>query len=680
MRAPDSERVAALLPGGSIRCEHGEVSGPVVRPIPAALLGVTIALAIVSIPISLGHEQLTDTVLYPLNAVAFAVAGALISSRWRGSSIGWLLLADGVVSAFVEAVEGYGYHGDYPAAVTAEWIDSWSSWFTVAITAVILTLLPSGRVLSARWRPVLWAAIAATVSLMLGSAFGHATDSTFRSGRNPYAVGSQVFDVLYVIGQVVFLLSLLAAIGSLVARFRRSSGIERQQLKWIAYAVTALAIMGPVAIFFYYDSVLVQILIAPVVTALPAAICIAIMRYRLYDIDVIINRTVVYGSLTVLLAGGYVAVSLGLGAAFGGLHSAWVTAGATLAAAVAFRPLRAWIQDTVDRRFRRARYDALGRVDAFLEDLRSGRVASDRLEDLLRDVLNRPDLELCYVGSDAGTYIDAHGAEVSLDTEDGRTRTRVECAGVLLAVVSHVEVVAATEAAPDQILLKEVLGRAGLAIEISRLQAEVHHQLAEVKASRARIIAAGYEERRRLERDLHDGAQQRLVSIGLALRHAQHQLGASPVGDTIENAVTQISVAITDLRELANGVRPALLDQGLGFALRELAGRTPLPVDLQATTERFATDLEATAYFVACEAVTNSVKHSAAHGIVLNAERCEGHLVVTVRDDGVGGARASAGSGLRGLSDRVAAQGGRIRLDSPLGRGTTLIAELPCAS
>jgi signal transduction histidine kinase len=655
------------------------VSGPLVRPIPGAVLALTIALAIASVPVSAGHELVTDTVLYPLNGVAFAVAGALIASRWRSSSIGWFLLGFGVVTAFGEAVEGYGYHDSYPAAVTAEWIANWVNWLEIGAYAIILTLLPSGRVLSARWRPVLWAGIAATVLLVLSAAFGHSMDSSFRSGRNPFAIDSPVSGVLYLTGRLVFLAALLASIASLVVRFRRSSGIERQQLKWIAYAVTALAVMAPIAVFYFASSVLVQVLVAPVVTALPAAICIAIMRYRLYDIDVIVNRTLVYGSLTILLGGGYVGVSLALGAAFGGLHSAWVTAGATLAAAVAFRPLRRWIQDVVDRRFRRARYAALGRVDVFLEDLRGGRVVPERLEDLLREVLNRPDLELCYVLPDATTCVDARGAEVSL-AQHGRVPTRVERAGVLLAVVSHAEEPGSTDAAPGQVLMKEVLGRAGLAIEIARLQAEVRHQLAEVTASRARIIAAGYQERRRLERDLHDGAQQRLVSIGLALRHAQHELGCSPVSDTIENAVDELSVAITDLRELANGVRPAVLDQGLSVALHDLAGRTSLPVNLRATAQRFSAEVEATAYFVACEAVTNAVKHADAHGIVLNAERLDGHLVVTVRDDGVGGAHAAAGSGLRGLCDRVAAHGGRITLDSPSGRGTTLIAELPCVS
>jgi len=656
------------------------VPGPVVRPLPAAFLAVTTALAAVSVPLLLGHELLTNTLLYPANAVVLSLCGALISSRWPRSSLGWLLSVMGVVAAFGEAAQGYGYRVDYPAASPVQWMANWISALDVGAYAIMLAMFPAARSLTVRWRGVVWAAGLATALLTVGTAFGHVADSEFESGRNPYAVGHLWFGMVYAAGQVLVLAVLLASIASLVVRFRRSAGVERQQLKWVAYVVTALAVIAPFAIFFYFDSVVVQIAIAFVVTAVPVAICVAILRYRLYDIDVIINRTVVYGALSLLLAGGYIGVTLALGAVLGSRHSPWVTAGATLTAAAAFRPLRGRIQDAVDRRFRRSRYDALGRVDAFLEDLRAGRAAPELLDVLLRDVLGCRDLEVCYFLADQDAYIDARGREVAIDAEDDQVRNRVERAGVLLAVVRHAEVAGSPSATADGILLKEVLGRAGLAIEIARLQAEVHHQLAEVEASRARIITAGYEERRRLERDLHDGAQQRLVSIGLALRHAQHELGASPVTDIIEAAVAEIAGAISDLRALAHGVRPALLDSGLAVALHELASRSPLPVEVKASVGRFAADVEATAYFVVCEAVTNAVKHSHATAVALHAERRDGHLVVTVRDDGVGGARTAGGSGLRGLSDRVEAHGGQIRLDSPPGRGTILIAELPCAS
>jgi signal transduction histidine kinase len=640
-------------------------------PLPVVVFALTCLASVGSLPISVGLEEFHDVVLYPLNAVALGLAGTLVVSHRPGNPIGWLLCGMGLAGACVEFAEGYGYHPQWLWAAPMEWFTNWGAMFGMGSTAVLLTLFPSGRGLSAGRRALIWASVLATALMAVGAAFGHASDPTFRSGVNPYAIGG--LEPVYLAGQVLFTVALLAAIGSLVVRFRRSTGVERQQLKWVVYVVGVLALVSPLGIFTYNDSVVARMAIAVVVTALPAAICVAILRYRLDDIDVIIDRTVVYGALTLLLAAGYLATALVLGAALGGRRSPWVTAGATLAVAVAFRPLRARIQDIVDRRFRRARYDALAQVDAFLDDLRAGRAEPETLQQLLREVTSQPDLEVRYLVPDVAHQVDGAGRDVA-DVRGRRTQRLVERAGMPLAVVVHTET---TDASPG--LLDEVLTRAGLAIEIGRLRAEVRHQLAEVEASRARIVAAGYEERRRLERDLHDGAQQRLVSVGLALRNAQFRLGDSPVVRDIDAAVEQITVAIADLRELANGIRPASLDNGLEMALRELADRTPLPVDVRADPGRLPTDVEATAYFVACEALTNAVKHSAATGVEVYAQRLDGHLVMTVRDDGVGGAQPSRGTGLRGLSDRVTAQGGRLRIESNQGSGTAVIAELPCA-
>jgi signal transduction histidine kinase len=231
-------------------------------------------------------------------------------------------------------------------------------------------------------------------------------------------------------------------------------------------------------------------------------------------------------------------------------------------------------------------------------------------------------------------------------------------------------------------LLDAVVSRAGLAIEIARLRVEVRRQLAEVEESRARIVTAGYDERRRLERDLHDGAQQRLVAVGLDLRHLEHRLAPA---DTelragLDSAVAGLSEAITELRELARGVRPAALDRGLAPALRELAARTPIDTEVEVTDERFARDVEAAAYFLAAEGLTNAVKHAHGSRVVMRATRDNGRLLVSVEDDGSGGAAATPGSGLAGLDDRVSALGGRVRLSSTPGGGTSLSAEFPCGS
>jgi signal transduction histidine kinase len=233
----------------------------------------------------------------------------------------------------------------------------------------------------------------------------------------------------------------------------------------------------------------------------------------------------------------------------------------------------------------------------------------------------------------------------------------------------------------DPHLLPRLVEAGALAIEITRLRVELRRQLDEVETSRARIVAAGYEERRRLERDLHDGAQQRLVTIGLALRHAQHELGTSPPDRTwknLDDAVADLMLAIGELRELARGLPPAQLDAGLAPALRELAGRAPLPVEILVPDRRLPRGIEAAAYFIACEGLTNAVKHAHASRVVLSAAAEGGTLRVCVADDGVGGAGKNGGSGLRGLADRLVAQGGTLSIESTPGEGTTLTAELPC--
>jgi signal transduction histidine kinase len=250
-------------------------------------------------------------------------------------------------------------------------------------------------------------------------------------------------------------------------------------------------------------------------------------------------------------------------------------------------------------------------------------------------------------------------------------------AGIPLGLVLHGPI---DEERPGR--LEEAVEAAGLAIEIVRLRVELRRQLEQVEASRTRIVAAGYAERRRIERDLHDGAQQRLVSIGLTLRHAQHELGAGANGarGLLDGAVDEIARAIEELRELARGVRPAQLDAGLAPALAEIAARARLPVEVRTCGARFPEDVEAAAFFIASEALTNAVKHARASRVTLSAESVDGALVVSVGDDGIGGAAPSRGSGLRGLADRVEAHGGTLSLESVEGRGTMLIAELPCAS
>ncbi len=215
----------------------------------------------------------------------------------------------------------------------------------------------------------------------------------------------------------------------------------------------------------------------------------------------------------------------------------------------------------------------------------------------------------------------------------------------------------------------------------ARLRAEVEAQLEEVRASRARIVEAGNEERRRVERDLHDGAQQRLVSLSLTLRHAQSQAdqaGVTPLRESLDRAASEAAVALEELRELAHGIHPLILTEGgLGEAVESLADRTALPVTVEVGPERYPSAIEVAAYFVISEALANIAKYANATRALVRVTRLADHLTIEVNDDGVGGADPHVGSGLRGLADRLASLEGTLTIVSPPGEGTTVSARIP---
>jgi signal transduction histidine kinase len=305
--------------------------------------------------------------------------------------------------------------------------------------------------------------------------------------------------------------------------------------------------------------------------------------------------------------------------------------------------------------------------------------APDRpvLRDVLARALRDPSLEIAYAVPETSRFVDAAGRDVALPTSNDpdRAMTRLEGGGSTVAVLIH------DPALSDQPeLVRSVAAATRLAIENERLAAEVRTQLEEVRASRARIVVAGDAERRRVERDLHDGAQQRLVTLALALQMARGQVDpTAEVAGSLDRAGHELELALAELRELARGLHPTVLtEEGLAVAVEALADRTPLPVTVRAPTERYRPEVEATAYFVVAEALTNVVKYAKANAVTLSIQRRNGILAVEVIDDGVGGADVSRGSGLRGLDDRVAAIGGTLQVRSVAGEGTVIRADIPC--
>jgi signal transduction histidine kinase len=292
--------------------------------------------------------------------------------------------------------------------------------------------------------------------------------------------------------------------------------------------------------------------------------------------------------------------------------------------------------------------------------------------------LGDPALVLAYWVPDEERYVSAEGGPVEVSEGDGRRVQIVKHAGERVAALVYDE-----SLEDERELVESVAATAAMALENARLEAEARAHLAELRASRARIVEAGDEERRRLERDLHDGAQQRFVTLSLALSAVEKRLESDPAqaGELLTQVRRELVEGLDELRELAHGLHPAVLSQGgLGIAVETLAARSPVPVRLDVALHgRLPEPVEIAGYFVISEALTNVAKHAQASAVIVALARTDETLVVEVRDNGVGGATADLGSGLRGLTDRVEALGGQLSVRSPAGRGTRVRAEIPCA-
>ena len=324
----------------------------------------------------------------------------------------------------------------------------------------------------------------------------------------------------------------------------------------------------------------------------------------------------------------------------------------------------------------RSRLARGGLADLFRE---LGTLRGVRLEGGLAKVLGDPGLVLAYRVPGERSYIDGRGQPVALPAPGGDCAIApVERDGRELAMLIHD---ASLDDDPE--LVGAVAAAAGIALDDARLHAESEDRLAELRASRERIVAAGDAERRRLERNLHDGAQQRLVSVALQLRMIQRQIRTDPAGAErlVTSAGEELSRSLEELRELARGIHPSVLNHGLKAALGSLASRASVPTTVAyEPPARLPAQVELAAYFVVCEALANVAKYAEATTASVRISRRNGVAVVEIADDGVGGADESAGTGLQGLADRVAALDGTLRILSPPGAGTVVSAELPCAS
>ena len=644
---------------------------------------LTAALLVVAIAGAVAHPSRATVVTVLVGVTAAPVSaylGYLVVRRAGVPVVGLLLSAFAVTLAFTVAKENaWQVLARYPAdAQATAWLVALLSesavWLLVIVLLVLLTF-PDGRLPGTRWRRVPWLLVGAAA---LHHAYGAVDPKSFRppldSLVRPFGQPPVAIEALAALADVLLVALLVACVAAPLLRFRRASALERRQLTWLILAGLSLPVFlltCGAEILLTGEPRAASLVIGIVcLVGIPASIALAILRHDLYDVDRALSTTVAYALATAALAAAIVAVAIATGLAFGRGSTVGAIA-ATAVCAVALSPLRRRLQTRVDRRLYPVRSGALGAIETLHREIRLGQARPEDLERRLRAPLRDAGLRVGYLTPGTSTLTDTYGrpldATGSIPVNAGDT-----VVGALLPTSANV----------SQPLLHEVASASATLVELVALRLELAAAFRDVEASRARLVQVGDEERRRLERDLHDGAQQRLVSLGMALRIAQRHLddGSIDLHGLIDEAVEEITAAVAELRQIAHGLRPSTLDDGLRGALTALTERTPVPVELHVTHEPLPDDVTTTAYYVVSEAVANALKHAAATRIVVRVSRFDDGVEINVSDDGCGGAVVGAGSGLTGLDDRVSALGGRLSLVSDAARGTVVEATMPCAS
>ncbi len=634
--------------------------------------------------VAIGHRDTSPSLrpgdaLFVLALLSAMIVGSALAVRRPRHPVGWLFVAFALsiaLSGVAEAYAGYAalakpgaWPGGGYAAVVADGI--FAPW--LVFIALILLLTPTGAPPSPRWRPVAWAAVIGGALLVPGLLFSTSPlDPPFQDVPNPAAwrAGRVPVDVVRYVGLAGAMGAVPLAAASMFVRFRSAEGIERRRLRWMALVAIPLPLLllGTFVAALTDSTLLLHVTGGVMVALLPVAAGLAIVQYHLYEVDRLLSRALSYVLLTGLALLSYLVVVLIAGSVLGDLGGGSqpsAVLGTLVAVSVAW-PARGRVQDALDRRFNRREFEAIRIVRRYVADPSPAMT----VESALREAVADPSLAVSYWIDDRSRW----AAEDGRALQPGRTAIEVVRRGLPIAFVSY------DPARLDQRLVEAAAAEARPELENARLRAAIALQLLEVRESRARIVAAQLAERHKIERNLHDGAQQRLLGLAFQLRAAAVRDDGERTRAILDSAVEEIQLAVRELRDLANGLHPAILsDGGLASALDDLAARAPLPVRLTATEERFAPDIEAAAWFIACEAVANAVKHARATRIDVEAGRLDGHLILTIADDGIGGADAE-GQGLRGLSDRAEAVGGSLSVGVSDRGGSVIRAELPCAS
>jgi len=624
------------------------------------------------------ETSLVATTLFSIAILSAGTVGTVLALRRPANVAGWLFLGLALSIALAGLADDYGLYGAYarpgslPGATLVAVYGHGAFLAWVCLLSLILLVTPTGSAPSPRWNVVGWAAVVS------GAVF-FAVIPFRTTGLQPPLEEIQsplVHDGFAPIANAVALLAVIVAHGalaaaacSLVVRGRGAAVEERQQLRWLL--IPAIPFPGLVAGAWFAAATGRNELLVPLaggyLIIIPAAAALAIEKARLYDIERILSRTVAYTLLSALVVATYLVVVVTVGIEGGEAASESVPA-AVLATTIALGLgglTRKFVQDGVDRRFNRRSFGAIEQVRRFVREPGAGTSISR----VLRDASGDPALAVFFWNDDRGVYLSEGGLEPGHGAEAVETRTPEGLPSALIQFDPSV--------APRS-LVAALAREARLELENTRLRAAISLRLSEAQESRARIVAAQLQERQRIERDLHDGSQQRLLALAMNLRATELAGDGDRALAALPGAIDEIQETVRELRELANGLHPGVLQSGgLPAALQELAAKAPIPVHLEVAERRFPPNIEATAWFISCEALTNVVKHSRASFVSVRIGEADGDLTLSIDDDGMGGADAR-GSGLRGIADRAEAAGGRLSVNSGATGGTSIRAVLPC--
>ena len=673
----------------------------------AALVG-TIVLSL-----TLGTWGPDDTgLVIPLaiGTIAMSVIGALVAAR-TGNAIGWILLSIPVTlwtSQLAQDLADYGLPRGAAYARFAHWFAQWPFFASMLLLVAVFYLFPTGRISSPAWRWPWRAYVTAAFVTVVGFAVYPYRDEQAVPGvvvTNP--VGIDAFEQPLGIALGIAGFSLLAsgflAFVSLAIRYRHAEPEERQQLRWL-FAVGAAALVALVLWIAFgiasegddgdsglIGDVLLIVLVTTLGVGIPLATGIAIFRYHLYDLNLVIRKTVVYALLAGFVTVVYAGVVAGLSGLVGG-DSLVLSVIATGIVAALFQPVRRWATRVANRLVfgRRAEpYEVLSRFSERVGGTYADEDVLPRMARVIAEGTGAERAELWLVTGNE-LHIASSWPTDAAPIETADRVVEVKHQGDLLGEIRVSKPAGEPLAAAEDKLLQDLASQGGVVVRNVRLTSELQervdelsHRADELRASRARIVAAHDAERRRLERNIHDGAQQHLVALAVKLRLAR---GMAASGKTEEarrmllELRDQTELARATLLDLASGIYPATLEErGIAAALEEQARAAGAPVVVDAGgVDRLSIETEAAVYFVCLEAMQNAQKYARAAHVAVRLGRDDGHLAFEVRDDGVGfDGSAASGSGLQNMQDRLSALGGEVEIRSSPGTGTTVRGRVP---